>query len=137
MEKTRREKKHITYHRNEIMKKGLMLFCQRKQRYGHCKEEGKSCVFIHSENEFNEFIFKLNSKFQYDACCYSFENNTTAKTCSICVQDYEKSNWIKRLKCNHIFHLDCIKNWFKTKRECPVCKANYDKKEIDLTQGFV
>ncbi|CAH1118776.1 unnamed protein product [Phaedon cochleariae] len=41
--------------------------------------------------------------------------------CSICHEVPLKRDQ-KALPCNHIFHSDCIKQWFKVKTSCPVCR---------------
>jgi hypothetical protein len=43
--------------------------------------------------------------------------------CCIC---YE---WViegKMLSCGHIYHKECIDEWFKEKRICPYCRTSYD-----------
>jgi hypothetical protein len=40
--------------------------------------------------------------------------------CVICLENLKVNMTIK--KCNHVFHMDCLKNWHKTNRNCPVCR---------------
>ena len=43
--------------------------------------------------------------------------------CTICLIDFNEKEKIKIFTClQHIFHEDCIKNWLKNKRNCPVCR---------------
>ncbi len=54
--------------------------------------------------------------------------------CSICLDtmwalrgeqnegDEVVSGGITRLGCRHAFHTDCIKNWLREKRDCPLCR---------------
>ena len=35
--------------------------------------------------------------------------------CSICLTKLTNSN-LKKLKCGHIFHYDCINKWYKTNK---------------------
>lgn len=46
-----------------------------------------------------------------------FENNE----CLICLEYMIKGDKIKILECGHVYHYNCIKEWFKRKRECPLC----------------
>jgi hypothetical protein len=68
-----------------------------------------------SEDEFNNLdISKDNSL---------IEN----KQCNICLEDLKedelKENSLIQLKCNHIYHKDCIKEWLtKQSTKCPSCR---------------
>jgi hypothetical protein len=42
--------------------------------------------------------------------------------CVIC-QD-SLSGAVKMLTCEHSFHMDCIKEWLKVKKSCPVCRKD-------------
>lgn len=45
--------------------------------------------------------------------------------CSICHCDFENGQIIRRMNsCNHIFHHQCIDQWFTTHQSCPLCRAN-------------
>ena len=45
-------------------------------------------------------------------------------TCAICFEDFNKENKIIRLKCNHNFHIECIKEWLcNSSNCCPLCKT--------------
>ena len=46
-----------------------------------------------------------------------FENNE----CIICLENMKTGDKIKILECGHIYHNECINDWFKRKKECPVC----------------
>ncbi|EYU23094.1 hypothetical protein MIMGU_mgv11b020548mg, partial [Erythranthe guttata] len=47
------------------------------------------------------------------------------EVCVICQDDLfgEHENIIATLNCGHVYHVECIKNWLRTKNECPICKA--------------
>lgn len=47
--------------------------------------------------------------------------------CYICM-DYKNDNNMKKLNCNHIFCHDCIKEWFKKKNICPMCRNIHEEK---------
>ena len=44
------------------------------------------------------------------------------RVCPICLQPFDKPSLL--IKCQHIFCMDCILHWFKTRVECPLCKVS-------------
>jgi hypothetical protein len=42
--------------------------------------------------------------------------------CVICLDDIKKGEIIKKLNCNHIFHINCIDTWLSKEKNCPFCK---------------
>ena len=43
------------------------------------------------------------------------------KECPICLMDYYVGNKICYLPCFHFFHSNCIKDWIKKSKRCPLC----------------
>ncbi|CAN4095602.1 unnamed protein product [Withania somnifera] len=43
--------------------------------------------------------------------------------CSICQEEYVIGDELGILGCEHEYHMECIKQWFKLKNWCPICKA--------------
>jgi E3 ubiquitin-protein ligase RNF13 len=43
----------------------------------------------------------------------------TASTCSICLEDYNGGEMLRRLPCRHLFHTNCIDTWLSQRH--PVC----------------
>lgn len=64
----------------------------------------------------------------------AFEKNTTVikvsevnleenPSCPVCMEDYSESVAICKTKaCSHVFHKQCLQNWLKTARTCPICR---------------
>lgn len=44
--------------------------------------------------------------------------------CVVCQESIQKYNIIRKLKCNHNYHINCIENWLKDHCTCPLCKQN-------------
>lgn len=44
--------------------------------------------------------------------------------CPVCLCEFEKGEQLKQLKCQHLFHSECIVNWLKLNRTCPCCRAD-------------
>lgn len=46
----------------------------------------------------------------------------TDNVCIICRE--EMTGGAKRLPCNHIFHISCLRSWFQRQQTCPTCRLN-------------
>ena len=42
--------------------------------------------------------------------------------CSVCWEDFSLDEMVNQLRCEHIFHKDCIKPWLELHATCPVCR---------------
>lgn len=42
--------------------------------------------------------------------------------CVICLEGYGENSDVRILKCKHFFHVFCLDEWLKKKKECPVCR---------------
>lgn len=54
--------------------------------------------------------------------------------CTICLNKIESNEYIRKLKCNHLFHKKCVDNWLKKNIEnpsCPNCRGIVNKKILN------
>ena len=70
-----------------------------------------------SEDDFNKFKYT------------NISNRNISKyknlQCNICMEEYKNKDTVLTLKCNHIYHKDCIKNWLcNEKTTCPMCRKD-------------
>lgn len=49
------------------------------------------------------------------------EGRTTQETCTICMETYVAGMKFKRLGCKHEYHSECLNEWLKNSKKCPVC----------------
>ena len=42
--------------------------------------------------------------------------------CTICMVDIEDGDRIGALPCDHLFHVDCLKEWIQRRNVCPLCQ---------------
>lgn len=43
--------------------------------------------------------------------------------CSICLNPFHVGLKVKKTKCNHIFHKECINSWLEKNLTCPICRT--------------
>ncbi|UJR10238.1 hypothetical protein I4U23_014451 [Adineta vaga] len=43
--------------------------------------------------------------------------------CSVCWDDFEQNQILRRLRCFHLYHKDCIDKWLKDNNQCPICRV--------------
>ena len=48
----------------------------------------------------------------------------SVQTCSICLDDLLTEEGVVEVKCGHIFHAACIKDWMRKDKSCPNCKMD-------------
>jgi len=81
---------------------------------------------IESRNNKSHFInireFEINEYYKMckKNCKYKIADKIL-DDCSICLNRIEIGNKIYVLKCNHIFHVECLNKW--NKNTCPYCRS--------------
>ena len=62
-----------------------------------------------------------------------YSEQLNVPSCTICLQDYLRQDFLYQLKCGHSFHKACLDEWFETRRNCPLCRSDYnDLDEIKI-----
>ena len=51
----------------------------------------------------------------------------STRSCIICIEKFYKNEIVRFFPCKHYFHIDCLKNWFKTNTTCPICRFDVKK----------
>jgi len=54
--------------------------------------------------------------------------NLAEKNCTICLDDFKKDIMLRRLLCLHVFHQECIDEWLKKSKKCPICNSDVTTK---------
>lgn len=54
-------------------------------------------------------------------------NELEIPSCSICLENFKKTEFVFRLQCRHYFHEDCIVTWFEKNKVCPLCMKEVEK----------
>jgi hypothetical protein len=74
---------------------------------------------------------------QIDAATHVFESlreDHADAVCSICQDGYTENILVRQIRhCNHMFHRQCIDQWFRQNVHCPVCR--YDIRDHTSTNS--
>ncbi|ULU13433.1 hypothetical protein L3Y34_016141 [Caenorhabditis briggsae] len=54
-------------------------------------------------------------------------------TCTVCLNNFEAGESIRKLPCNHLFHPECIYKWLDINKKCPMCREEIDRKPVPAT----
>jgi len=55
------------------------------------------------------------------------------KNCSICMDDYNETDKLRMLKCEHGFHVECIDKWLtECNYKCPVCRDDSNEHHAEV-----
>jgi len=52
------------------------------------------------------------------------EDEDEAELCAVCLCNYEESDVLIQLPCEHLFHENCISRWLSQDSSCPQCRFN-------------
>lgn len=70
----------------------------------------------------------LNQYFEKNKRKASKQDAQDGNRCVICMVDFDEAtdDQVVEVACpaKHLFHVECIKEWIKTKAQCPSCRAN-------------
>ena len=59
---------------------------------------------------------------------YQYKNANMIKHCLICLEKYIIGQEICTLPCFHFFHCNCISEWLKYEKNCPICRVSIELK---------
>eukprot|EP00825_Cyclidium_porcatum_P010925 TRINITY_DN15579_c0_g1_i2.p2 TRINITY_DN15579_c0_g1~~TRINITY_DN15579_c0_g1_i2.p2 ORF type:complete len:153 (+),score=31.60 TRINITY_DN15579_c0_g1_i2:112-570(+) len=120
--------------RNLILPTDILLYnIQRSDSQGLQKSIIKG-LLPQEKERFSKYKFNgVNN--DNSSSCQTNENNKQiqkqminqqqiSQQCSICLQEFEQSQIIKVLFCNHQFHQKCIDIWLDQSILCPLCKSD-------------
>jgi|TARA_B110000261_G_scaffold163744_1_gene210672 hypothetical protein len=81
------------------------------------------------QNSFEEDQEELsrNNNINLEIECETITSSESDKLeimCTICCSNFIVNDKISKLKCDHTFHHNCIKEWGYYKSSCPLCKQS-------------
>lgn len=64
-------------------------------------------------------------------------DESTELSCAVCLSEFCDGEALRKLPCNHRFHVDCCDQWLARSKRCPLCMRNIDEvAEGPKTWGF-
>ena len=77
-----------------------------------------------------------NYQIHFEDICedtYSDNSPNESDKCSICLETFQdvSGNIIVTVNCNHYFHRECLREWFKRRLTCPYCNVNLAARHIE------
>jgi hypothetical protein len=67
----------------------------------------------------NDLLIKYNNS----------DNSDNKESCSICIEEFKNdtdNKIILKLKCEHLFHKECLDPWLNTNKSCPLCRIKLE-----------
>merc|ERR1712083_175804 len=58
------------------------------------------------------------------------EDDDTVQICAICRERIQNEEKVIELKCQHLYHTECAKEWILEKRSCPQCRRKLQRQFI-------
>jgi hypothetical protein len=112
---------HVQSQRNELERIDNQFMEQNEIDSNNNNSEGNNII-----DNFCEVKIKNISKLE--------ESN---KKCAICLEKFNSKVKVIILPCIHIFHRSCINNWMKKQKNCPICKFELTKENIDQKNDYI
>ncbi len=53
-----------------------------------------------------------------------YDEKDCKEICPICFVEYKEGDSLIKLNCSHIYHKECVFDWFKKNRNCPLCRLS-------------
>ncbi|KAF7457733.1 putative RING zinc finger protein [Cryptosporidium felis] len=72
-----------------------------------------------------EIVSKITQKsYIYGEEGLTCSSSDDVPLCTVCLSEMNRGEHVVKLDCQHIFHLHCIKEWFRMSVICPLCKID-------------
>lgn len=69
---------------------------------------------------------------------YRSSESNGQQMCPICRVNFEENDIIRKINhCGHMYHINCIDNWFQEHTTCPVCRHNLNSNNSRNTTNTV
>lgn len=108
----------------------LIIFFPNLRNYFQTFDQINDFFNANEERE-NPIYRPLNEIELAEMHSFDYEQKSSESICIICFNDKKsKEKILQPPNCEHSFHSHCIKQWFKNRPVCPVCKSLVRNEEI-------
>ena len=114
-EKTIRDKE------NEKFEEQLAIAAVNEQIMKEICGGGSDMVGMNKIFEGDDKNKDINKKIEKIPQIYYKDNKYENPECTICFDIFKENELLKQLKCNHIFHKECLSQWLLNNSKCPIC----------------
>eukprot|EP01134_Creolimax_fragrantissima_P006614 CFRG6614T1 len=67
----------------------------------------------------------LQSKWEGGGAGMKSSESSKMVECAICMEEYRHGDDVQFLPCLHVYHTECIDNWFERSLTCPLCMTHF------------
>lgn len=104
-------------------------------------------LYLYRVNIFNRRLDRpdcreLLKNVETEAPVFSYDEMDNERKCVICLCGIEEGEKCRRMNvCGHVFHKDCIDEWFMVEHHCPLCRnvvygVEHDGNTMDSTSSI-
>ena len=91
------------------------------------ENEGGTCN-IHVTDPVPEPINYQASLNEDDIAISNLKNPKSEDKCAICLVEFNQGDQVYFLPCMHYYHIECLRQWIKKQKICPLCKTEFNNK---------
>ena len=79
-------------------------------------------------NRVNRYLLSVSNEGDMKLCdqmetvTISQDHVEAESACPICLIEFQLQESIKRLPCGHLLHSQCMNEWFRRTKTCPMCR---------------
>lgn len=93
----------------------IFIYCKNKHKI---KSTVNTCHIENDDNCYSYITFSELNSLEYNK---NASVNSSNIVCSICLDEYIYDELITVLPCNHTFHKNCLDDWLRNTKTCPLC----------------